>query len=208
MIYATPKDALFDVGKYNKELERIVEERNITVNYNYNLVEIDGDKKVATFEHIKTYDRKTISYDMLHVTPPMGPLDVVKESTLSDSEGWVDVNPTTLQHKSYSNVFALGDASNVPTSKTGAAIRKQAPIVANNLLQVMNNQMLTHHYDGYTSCPIVTGYNRLILAEFDYNKNTKETMPFNQAKERRSMYIFKKDLLPKMYWYGMLKGLI
>ncbi|MDN8988769.1 FAD/NAD(P)-binding oxidoreductase, partial [Staphylococcus aureus] len=84
-----------------------------TVNYNYNLVEIDGDKKVATFEHIKTYDRKTISYDMLHVTPPMGPLDVVKESTLSDSEGWVDVNPTTLQHKSYSNVFALGDASNV-----------------------------------------------------------------------------------------------
>lgn len=73
--------------------------------------------KVATFEHIKTYDRKTISYDMLHVTPPMGPLDVVKESTLSDSEGWVDVNPTTLQHKSYSNVFALGDASNVPTSK-------------------------------------------------------------------------------------------
>ncbi len=165
-------------------------------------------KKVATFEHIKAYDRKTISYDMLHVTPPMGPLDVVKESTLSDSEGWVDVNPTTLQHKSYSNVFALGDASNVPTSKTGAAIRKQAPIVANNLLQVMNNQMLTHHYDGYTSCPIVTGYNRLILAEFDYNKNTKETMPFNQAKERRSMYIFKKDLLPKMYWYGMLKGLI
>ncbi|QNY49108.1 NAD(P)/FAD-dependent oxidoreductase [Staphylococcus aureus] len=208
VIYATPKDALFDVGKYNKELERIVEERNITVNYNYNLVEIDGDKKVATFEHIKAYDRKTISYDMLHVTPPMGPLDVVKESTLSDSEGWVDVNPTTLQHKSYSNVFALGDASNVPTSKTGAAIRKQAPIVANNLLQVMNNQMLTHHYDGYTSCPIVTGYNRLILAEFDYNKNTKETMPFNQAKERRSMYIFKKDLLPKMYWYGMLKGLI
>lgn len=208
VIYATPKEALFDVGKYNKELERIVEERNITVNYNYNLVEIDGDKKVATFEHIKTCDRKTISYDMLHVTPPMGPLDVVKESTLSDSEGWVDVNPTTLRHKSYSNVFALGDASNVPTSKTGAAIRKQAPIVANNLLQVMNNQMLTHHYDGYTSCPIVTGYNRLILAEFDYNKNTKETMPFNQAKERRSMYIFKKDLLPKMYWYGMLKGLI
>ena len=47
---------------------------------------------MATFEHIKAYDRKTISYDMLHVTPPMGPLDVVKESTLSDSEGWVDVS--------------------------------------------------------------------------------------------------------------------
>ncbi|MDN8667374.1 type II sulfide:quinone oxidoreductase Sqr, partial [Staphylococcus aureus] len=201
VIYKTPKDALFDVGKYNKELEKIVEERDIIVDYNYNLVEIDGDKKEATFEHIKTNDRKTIDYEMLHVTPPMGPLRVLKESTLSDSDGWVDVNPTTLQHKSYSNIFALGDASNVPTSKTGAAIRKQAPIVVNNLLQVMDNEMLTHHYDGYTSCPIVTGYNKLILAEFDYNKKPKETFPFNQAKERRSMYIFKKDLLPKMYWY-------
>ena len=114
---------------------------------------------------------------MLHVTPPMGPLRVLKESTLSDSDGWVDVNPTTLQHKSYSNIFALGDASNVPTSKTGAAIRKQAPIVVNNLLQVMDNEMLTHHYDGYTSCPIVTGYNKLILAEFDYNK-TKRNISF------------------------------
>ena len=208
VIYKTPKDALFDVGKYNKELEKIVEERDIIVDYNYNLVEIDGDKKEATFEHIKTNDRKTIDYEMLHVTPPMGPLRVLKESTLSDSDGWVDVNPTTLQHKSYSNIFALGDASNVPTSKTGAAIRKQAPIVVNNLLQVMDNEMLTHHYDGYTSCPIVTGYNKLILAEFDYNKKPKETLPFNQAKERRSMYIFKKDLLPKMYWYGMLKGLM
>ncbi|MDW4441155.1 type II sulfide:quinone oxidoreductase Sqr [Staphylococcus saprophyticus] len=208
VIYKTPKDALFDVGKYNKELEKIVEERDIIVDYNYNLVEIDGDKKEATFEHIKTNDRKTIDYEMLHVTPPMGPLRVLKESTLSDSDGWVDVNPTTLQHKSYSNIFALGDASNVPTSKTGAAIRKQAPIVVNNLLQVMDNEMLTHHYDGYTSCPIVTGYNKLILAEFDYNKKSKETFPFNQAKERRSMYIFKKDLLPKIYWYGMLKGLM
>lgn len=208
VIYKTPKDALFDVGKYNKELEKIVEERDIIVDYNYNLVEIDGDKKEATFEHIKTDDRKTIDYEMLHVTPPMGPLGVLKESTLSDSDGWVDVNPTTLQHKSYSNIFGLGDASNAPTSKTGAAIRKQAPIVVNNLLQVMDNEMLTHHYDGYTSCPIVTGYNKLILAEFDYNKKPKETLPFNQAKERRSMYIFKKDLLPKMYWYGMLKGLM
>lgn len=208
VIYKTPKDALFDVGKYNKELEKIVEERDIIVDYNYNLVEIDGDKKEATFEHIKTDDRKTIDYEMLHVTPPMGPLRVLKESTLSDSDGWVDVNPTTLQHKSYSNIFGLGDASNAPTSKTGAAIRKQAPIVVNNLLQVMDNEMLTHHYDGYTSCPIVTGYNKLILAEFDYNKKPKETFPFNQAKERRSMYIFKKDLLPKIYWYGMLKGLM
>ncbi|WP_145353586.1 type II sulfide:quinone oxidoreductase Sqr [Staphylococcus cohnii] len=208
IMYETPKTSLFDVQKYNKELEKISEERDINVDYHYNLIEIDGENKNAVFENVETGDRKTLRYEMLHVTPPMGPLDVLKESTLSDSDGWVDIDPTTLQHKNFSNVFALGDASNAPTSKTGAAIRKQAPTVVNNLLQVINSEMLTHHYDGYTSCPIVTGYNRLILAEFDYNKKTKETMPFNQAKERRSMYIFKKDLLPKMYWYGMLKGLM
>ncbi len=208
VIYETPKTELFDVEKYNKELEKIVKKREILINYNYNLVEIDGKEKLAIFEHVKTGNKKTLDYEMLHVTPPMGPLDVIKESALSDSDGWVDVDPSTLQHKQYSNIFALGDASNAPTSKTGAAIRKQAPTVVNNLLQVINSEMLTHHYDGYTSCPIVTGYNRLILAEFDYNKKPQETMPFNQAKERRSMYIFKKDLLPKMYWYGMLKGLM
>ncbi|MCY1038913.1 type II sulfide:quinone oxidoreductase Sqr [Staphylococcus nepalensis] len=206
VIYETPKTVLFDVEKYNKELEKIAEERDIIVNYNYNLVEIDGEKKMAKFEHIKNGDVKTLDYEMLHVTPPMGPLDVIKKSALADNDGWVDVDPRTLQHRQYSNVFGLGDASNVPTSKTGAAIRKQAPIVTLNLLQVMNNEMLTHHYNGYTSCPIVTGYNKLILAEFDYNKKPQETLPFNQAKERRSMYIFKKDLLPRMYWYGMLKG--
>ncbi|WP_353458489.1 type II sulfide:quinone oxidoreductase Sqr [Staphylococcus coagulans] len=208
VIYETPKDAIFDVEKYKKELDKIVDEREIVVNYHENLIEIDGDKRLATFENIKTGDRKTIPYTILHVTPPMGPLDFIKESEFSDKDGWVDINPVTMQHKLFQNVFSLGDASNAPTSKTGAAIRKQAPIVVDNLLQDMNDEMLTHYYDGYTSCPIVTGYNKLILAEFDYNKKPKETMPFNQAKERRSMYIFKKGLLPKMYWYGMLKGLM
>ncbi|GAA6820020.1 type II sulfide:quinone oxidoreductase Sqr [Helicobacter pylori] len=206
--YETPKDVMFDVPKYDKELRRIAQERDIDVNYYYNLVEIDGDKKLAVFEHIETGAKKTLDYEMLHVTPPMGPLDFVKESELTDNDGWVDINPTTLQHTSYSNVFALGDASNAPTSKTGAAIRKQAPVVVNNLLQAMNGEILLNHYNGYTSCPLVTGYNKLILAEFDYNKKPTETMPFNQSKERWSMYIFKKDLLPKMYWHGMLKGLM
>lgn len=208
VMYETPKDVMFDVEKYNKELQRISDERHITVDYYYNLIEVDGENKKATFENIETGDKKTLDYEMLHVTPPMGPLDFVKNSKLVDQDGWVDVNPTTLQHTTYSNVFALGDASNAPTSKTGAAIRKQAPVVVRNLLQVMNEELLTNHYDGYTSCPIVTGYNKLILAEFDYNHKIKETLPINQAKERRSMYIFKKDILPRMYWYGMLKGLV
>ncbi|MCO4325577.1 NAD(P)/FAD-dependent oxidoreductase [Staphylococcus agnetis] len=206
--FETSKDVLFDVETYSNVLEDIVEKRDIHVEYQSNLVEVNGEEKRATFENIKTGARYTRHFDMLHVTPPMGPLDFVKESGLTDEAGWIDVNPSTLQHTQFNNVFALGDASNAPTSKTGAAIRKQAPVVAANVLQAMKDNMLTHHYDGYTSCPIVTGYNQLILAEFDYNHELKETMPFNQAKPRRSMYVLKKDILPKLYWYGMLKGLM
>lgn len=206
VVFETSKAVLFDVKKYSNELEKLVQQRGIDVNYKSNLIEIDGENQLATFENIDTGEQKTCHFDMLHVTPPMGPLTFVKESALTDEAGWIDVNPSTLQHTQFKNVFALGDASNAPTSKTGAAIRKQAPVVASNLLQAMQGQMLTHHYDGYTSCPIVTGYNQLILAEFDYNHETKETMPFNQAKPRRSMYMLKKDILPKLYWYGMLKG--
>ncbi|TJY14352.1 NAD(P)/FAD-dependent oxidoreductase [Staphylococcus chromogenes] len=206
VMFETAKNVLFDVEKYSKELEKIVEKRGIHVDYQTHLVEVDGAKQLATFEEINTGKRKTVHFDLLHVTPPMGPLPFLKNSGLTDEAGWIDVNPSTLQHTQFKNVFALGDASNAPTSKTGAAIRKQAPVVASNLLQAMQGKMLTHHYDGYTSCPIVTGYDQLILAEFDYNHEMKETMPFNQAKPRRSMYILKKDVLPRMYWYGMLKG--
>ena len=61
-------------------------------------------------------------------------------------------------------------------------------------------------YDGYTSCPLVTGYGKLVMAEFDYDKNPQETFPVDQSKERRSMYFVKKHLLPQLYWNGMLKG--
>lgn len=132
--------------------------------------------------------------------------DFIKNSPLSDNRGFIDVNPITLQHLHYPNIFGLGDAFNAPASKTDVAIRKQAPVIVRNLQQVMKHEMLTHHYDGYTSCPVITGYNKLILAEFDYNKKSIETMPFNQAKERRSTYHFKKDFLSRIYWYSILKG--
>ncbi len=61
---------------------------------------------------------------MIHVVPPMGPPNFIKESEISDSRGWVDISPYTLQHVQYKNIFGLGDCTNLPTSKTGAAILK------------------------------------------------------------------------------------
>jgi sulfide:quinone oxidoreductase len=131
---------------------------------------------------------------------------VLKRSGLADANGWVQVDKHSLRHVQKPNVWSLGDCSNLPTSKTGAAIRKQAPTLAQNLLDVLAGREPSARYDGYTSCPLVTGYGRLVLAEFDYDKNPQETFPFDQSKERWSMYQLKRHLLPQLYWHGMLRG--
>ena len=106
----------------------------------------------------------------------------------------------------YPNVFSLGDASSLPTSKTGTAVRIQTRILIDNLMQFARGQAPSGQYDGYTSCPLVTGYGKVVLAEFDYDLKPKETFPFDQSQERLSMYLLKRHVLPQLYWHGMLRG--
>ncbi|MCF8566098.1 NAD(P)/FAD-dependent oxidoreductase [Alicyclobacillus tolerans] len=206
VVFASGGTIIFGVKKYARTLSKIVEQRNIQTQFRRNLVEIDGNSRQAIFENLETKEKIAMHYDMIHVVPPMSSPDFIKASPLADEAGWVDVDKYTLQHKRYKNVFGIGDASNLPTSKTGAAIRKQAPVLAANLLATMQEKPLTARYNGYTSCPLVTGYGRLVLAEFDYDNNPAETFPFDQSKERFSMYVLKKNMLPVLYWNGMLKG--
>jgi sulfide:quinone oxidoreductase len=206
IVFATPQNALFAVEKYRKTLDRVVERKQIQIHFQHNLVEIKPDARKAIFEHLDTKERVTVPYEMAHVTPPMSAPDVIKRSPLANAAGWVDVEKFTLQHPRFSNVFPIGDCSGLPTSKTGAAIRKQAPVLVKNLLAAMQGQPLQAKYNGYTSCPIVTGYGRLVLAEFDYEGKPQETFPFDQSKERLSMYLLKAYALPRLYWDGMLRG--
>lgn len=204
--FVTGLPEIFAVKKYADQLTKICDARGIERTFRHDLVEVDADNKVAIFKNLETEELVSKEYDMLHVTPKMGPPDFIKKSSLTNEGGWVDVNKDTLQHNSYDNIFACGDCSSLPTSKTAAAIRGQVPVMVKNILAARENQPLVDHYDGYTSCPLVTGYGRLILAEFDYDKNPKETFPFDQSVERKSMYILKKDIIPRLYWHGMLKG--
>lgn len=128
---------------------------------------------------------------MIHVTPPQGPPDFINGSPIANDAGWVNVDKHTLQHPDYPNVFSLGDASSLPTSKTGAAIRKEAPVPVKNLLATMRGEPLTASYDGYASCPLTTGYGKLVLAEFDYDLKPAPSFPFDTTKERWSMYQLK-----------------
>ncbi|MFJ7952754.1 FAD-dependent oxidoreductase [Lysinibacillus sp. NPDC096418] len=206
IIFGSANATIFDVAKYRETLEKVLQRKQIDARFRKNLIEIKAEEKLAIFEHLDTGEQDVVSYNMIHVTPPMKAPAFIEKSPLSDKEGWLDVHKHTLQHIRYNNIFGLGDCANLPTSKTGAAIRKQAPVVASNIVSLMRELPLDESYDGYTSCPIVTGYNKLVLAEFDYSKTPCEMMPFNQAIERQSMYLLKKDLLPIMYWNGMLKG--
>jgi len=123
--------------------------------------------------------------------------------------GWVDVDKFTFPHVRYPNIFSLGDASSTPNSKTGAAVRKQTPVLVDQLLsQIYHQKPSPVHYNGYGSCPLVTGYGKLIMAEFDYEGKRVETFPFDQSKERWSMYQLKKQVLPRLYWNFILKGMM
>ena len=200
---------LFAVDKYEKTLLEVCEKANIKLNLMQRMEEIDGPNKRARFVGMaeSNMGQETwVDYDMIHISPPQSAPDFVKSSSLANELGWVDVNINTLQHNKFNNIFSLGDAAGLPISKTGAAIRKQAPVVVGNLLSLMENQTMDNSYQGYTSCPLVTGYGKLVLAEFDYNNNPLETFPFDQSKERWSMYQLKKQVLPRMYWSQILKG--
>jgi len=201
---ATPK--LFAVERYARSLVKATERYGIEVRYQHDLTAVDPAAKRATFQRLDDGGEVTLDYAMMHVTPPMSAPDFVRASPLADEGGWVDVDPATLRHVRHPNVFSLGDASSLPTSKTGAAVRKQAPALVENLLAARREAAPTARYDGYTSCPLVTGYGKLVMAEFDYDLNPQETFPIDQSKERLSMYLVKKQLLPHLYWDGMLKG--
>lgn len=138
----------------------------------------------------------------------MSPPDVlIKCKEISNEAGFVDVNKDTLQHTRYPNIFAIGDCSSSPNSKTAASVAGQSSVVYKNLSAVMDGKEPTHIYDGYASCPLVTGYKSCILAEFDYNLKPLETFPVSQNKERMSMFYMKKDAMPVLYWHMMLNGL-
>lgn len=206
VVFASASGVIFSVPQYANSLMKVIDRKGVEAQFLHNLVEVHADKKEAVFKHMQSGELVTMHYDMLHVTPPMCAPDFIRESPLAAETGWVEVDKHTTQHVRFANVFALGDCSNLPTSKTGAAIRKQAPTAAANILSLIAGEPMTASYDGYTSCPLVTGYGSLILAEFDYDGNLKESFPFDQSQERYSMYALKAYALPRLYWHGMLRG--
>jgi len=203
---------LFGVKEYVPPLMKYVERYGIDLNFKHNLTAVDGPAKKAWFAktdddgNTETVER---TFDMLHVCPPQVAPDFVRVSPLADEAGWVDVDQSTLRHKTFDNVYSLGDVMNAPNAKTAAAARKQAPVVAQNLLYDMGHTRYQAHYDGYGSCPLTVERGKIVLAEFGYGGKLLPSFPswfIDSTKPSRAAWLLKERILPPVYWQGMLKG--
>jgi sulfide:quinone oxidoreductase len=214
LVLAVPPPSIFGIPQFAAPLEHAIDRYGIDARFRHELVEVDGVRRQAVFV---VHDdgggghRETVDYDFLHVVPRQSAPDFLKGSALAaadDPDGLIEVDPATLQHVRYHDVFALGDCSGAPNAKTGAAVRKQAPVVVRNLRDVAAELPPSATYDGYSSCPIVTSRHTVVLAEFDYSGEPHPTIPcIDTARERRDMWLLKRYGLPFLYWNLMLRGL-
>lgn len=234
VIFGTPGSVIFGVEPFKTTMEGVIEKKNIRLKTFMTPVKIDPEAKKVFFKfnaegsgqaapdlddaigmELTAEGLVSIPYDMLHVAPPQKAPDFITNSPLAyqdgPNKGWLEVDIHTLQHKRYPNVFGLGDAAALPTAKTGAAVRKQAPVVVSNILNLINEGKLGQdRYEGYSSCPLVTGYSSMVLAEFKYD-NVRDSDPFitkfvDTSKESWLMWLLKKYALPWLYWNRMMKG--
>ena len=209
LVVPTPR--LFGIPAIAESLEAIAADYSITVHTNSELRSVDAQSQKVTITSVGDGGTDTmLSYDMLHAVPHQSAPDWVKSSPLSTgyTNGYVEIDKHTMQHVRYPNVFSLGDAGSSPNSKTGAAIRKQAPVVVDNIDSFLKNLPLRAKYDGYSSCPIVTSSHAMLLAEFDYDFNLTPSFPLlDPTKSHRPYWYLKKYGLPFMYWNLMVRGL-
>jgi sulfide:quinone oxidoreductase len=204
--------ALFGVAAYVPALMEYVERYGIQLHFGQTLVAVDGPSHEATFRRMAAdgmQETIRVGFDLLHAVPPQKAPDFVHASPLADAAGWVDVDAATLRHKAFGNVFALGDVTNAPNAKTAAAARKQAPVVAHNLLALRGVALGEARYDGYGSCPLTVERGKIVLAEFGYGGQLAPSFPkwlIDGTRPSRLAWYLKERILPPLYWQGMLKG--
>lgn len=210
--FCTAGAVLFGVADYVPALMEYVKGYGINLNFNETLVSVDGPARKARFNQTLpdgTQQRITREFDMLHAVPPQKAPDFVQISPLADATGWVDVDPGTLRHKKFSNVFALGDVTGTTNAKTAAAARKQAPVVAHNVLSTRGKAKGLAQYDGYGSCPLTVERGKIVLAEFSYGGKLAPSFPIwliDGTRPSGLAWLLKQRILPPLYWKCMLKG--
>lgn len=210
--FMTAGGVLFGVKEYVPALMNYVKKYDASLNFFHNLVAVDGPARKAWFDVAKPdtpKERIEVEFDMMHVCPPQTAPDFIRFSPLADAAGWIDVDQTTLRHKTFDNIWSLGDVMNAPNAKTAAAARMQAPVVADNIVADIHGKSPVSQYNGYGSCPLTVEKGKIVLAEFGYGGKLLPSFPgyvLDGTKPSRAAWILKERVLPPIYWRGMLRG--
>jgi len=228
VVFATPGTVIFGVKPIAKTLMKVVDRKDINLRFGYKLVGVDGKDQIAWYEMadheaehnhkdvkiITDGNKKGIKFDMLHLAPPQAAPKFIRESSLVNDAKWLSVDKGTMQHTEFKNIFGIGDVAGLPTAKTGAAIRKQVPIIVENIIRLNSAKAMSDkRYNGYSSCPLVTDIGKMVLAEFDYDNNftpdpkLKQLLISDSSKEHWRLWLLKKYMLPYLYWNKMMKGI-
>lgn len=210
MVYAAPQGSLFGVPIVAEKVRMLFEQRDIAAVHGYTLKSVDAGRKRATFA--TSSGDAEMAYDYLHVIPPQRAPQFIRQSGLSWADrwvdqGWVEVDPQTLRHRRYDDIFAVGDIAGVPKGKTAASVKWQVPVVEDHLVAAIAGEDGTELYDGYTSCPLITRVGRAMLVEFDYGNNLVPSFPGVIAPlEELWISWLMKEVALKATYNAMLRG--
>ncbi|MFC5929537.1 NAD(P)/FAD-dependent oxidoreductase [Cryobacterium melibiosiphilum] len=210
VVLLVPDEAVFGIQMIDQELRRKILEYGIELRTKTELLEVDSTNQTVVVGR-PGGGAARLSYDVLHVVPPQSAPDWLKHTALPAAgtrEGFVEVDPETLRHVRFPNVWSLGDAAATSNSKSGGALRKQTTALAKNLTAVLAGKEPSKKYDGYSVCPFTVSRSTVVFAEFDDRYRQKPTIPFwkGLARERRLTWVFDRHILPWVYWHLILQG--
>ena len=196
-----------------KMIEQFFVARDMPYHLLHQLVAVDKQKGKATFQTSYMLNGKRVDsdefvereFEYLFVIPAMRAQKFISEAGLSTNAGnWVDVDKFTLQHKGFNNIFAIGDCAGVPKGKTGASIRKQYPVITQNIIAHLEGKSLEAKFSGYTACPLLTRYGKAVMVEFDYNGATPSLECFGATRESYLNWALKVYAMKAMVMKGMI----
>ena len=202
--YFTSEHFLFSVKAFDKRLRGIWQERAIAPHYQHTLTAIDTEAKTAQFQKADG-TRESVSWDFIHIAPPMTAVASVRNSALADQtkyHGYVEVDQFTMRHKRFDNVFALGDTAGTPIGKTAASVKSQIPVITANIRALLEQQEPVAKWDGYTSCPMILDVGHAMLWEFDYSLEPITALPFevvDPLEVSELAWVMEKSLIKPVY---------
>ncbi len=203
----TPLPGAFTKPIATKMLSQVLQEKNIHIIPDFYIEHIDNDNK-----KLVSYDEKEVPFDVLTIVPLNKGADFIGASGLGDDLNFVPVNKQTLQHGEYKNIFVIGDAAALPSSKAGSVVHFAAEVVFENILKAIKNEPLEAKFDGHSNCYIETGFGKAALIDFNYDTEplpgtypVSVIGPFKLLKETKINH-FGKLFFRWLYWNILLKA--